>query len=322
METKQKYIVGIDLGGMSAKAALFDLDGNLIAKSKVKTCKEDGFEGTAKKLADVAKEVAKVGGVSFDEVAAVGIASPGVIKDASINLKWGNYDWINVPLGETVSGFLGKNVFVLNDANAAALGEAKYGAASQYNSSIFVTLGTGVGGGVIIDGKLFEGFMGAGTEIGHIVIRQGGIPCGCGRKGCFERYASATGLMMTTKEKMQEDLSSKMWEIVGGKLENVDGKTAFDGAAAGDKTAQKVLDEYIDALAEGLANLGNVLRPETFVIGGGVAAQGETLFEPLRKALNSKLYVPMETVPLKIVGAKLGNDAGAFGAFAFAKENM
>ena len=318
----QKYIIGIDLGGMSAKAALFDMDGNILQKRKVVTCKEDGFLGTAKKLADLAKETAQEAGVDFEKVQAIGIASPGVIQDKNINLNWSNYGWINVPLGETVSNYSGKKVFVTNDANAAALGEAKFGAAAQYNSSIFVTLGTGVGGGVILDGKLFEGFMGAGTEIGHTVIRQGGIPCGCGRKGCFERYASATGLMNLTKEKMQEDTASKMWEIVDGKLDAVDGKTSFDAAALGDKTAQRVVYEYVEALAEGLANLGNVLRPEAFVIGGGVSAQGENLFEPLRKAVNAKLYVPMETVPLQIVGAKLGNDAGAYGAFAFAKDNL
>jgi len=203
------YIIGIDLGGMSAKAAIFDGEGRILAKSNIATNSADGFDGTAKKLDGVARAVAREAKIEFSEVEAIGIASPGVVNSKTgVVLKWGNYGWLNAPLGETVEKLTGKKVYVANDANAAALGEAKFGASSVYESSIFITLGTGVGGGIIVDGKMLEGYMSAGAEIGHMILREGGALCGCGRHGCFECYASATALIRQTKRKMEENMDS------------------------------------------------------------------------------------------------------------------
>ncbi len=318
-----KYIIGIDLGGMSAKAAIFDGEGNILAKKNVVTNAADGFKGTAAKLAEVAKSVTKDAGKNFEDVEAIGIASPGVVNSKTgVVLKWSNYAWNDAPLGETVSALTGKKVCVANDANAAALGEAKFGASSVYQSSIFITLGTGVGGGIIVDGKMLEGYMSAGAEIGHMSIFGDGTLCGCGSHGCFECYASATALIRQTKRKMEESCESKMWEIVDGVEDNVDGRTAFAAARLGDIDAQEVVDRYIQYLAMGIANLVNILRPEAFVLGGGIANEGEALFEPLRKAVETKSYIAFDAVPLKIVGAKLGNDAGMYGAYAFAREQL
>ena len=219
-----------------------------------------------------------------------------------------------------MSESLGLEVRVVNDANAAAYGEAVYGAAKEYASSVFITLGTGVGSGIILDGKLFEGSCGAGAEAGHMVIQTGGVPCGCGRRGCFEQYASASALIRDTKRAMFEDKESMMWELVGKDPEKVDGKTAFSAAKAGDAAAQTVVKNYIMYLGEGILNLVNIFRPEAVIIGGGVCNEGEYLLAPLRKYVGERLYVGCDRVPLTINRAALGNDAGIYGALAFAMD--
>lgn len=316
-----KYYIGIDLGGMSAKGAIFGEDGALIVKKSVVTQPEDGFEGTVDKMAGLSKELAAAAKTSMKNVEAIGMAVPGYIDVATgVVVRWANFGWAKVPLGEKMKEKTGvATIKMSNDANVAALGEAKFGAGKDYGSCLMVTLGTGVGGGIIIDGKLMEGYMSAGAEIGHMVICEGGALCTCGRHGCLEAYASATALIRLTKWKMELDCSTKMWEIAGGKLENVDGKTAFSAARAGDMRGKEVVDEYVEHLAVGLANLANVLRPEAILLGGGVSNEGEYLFAPLRTAVEKKLYTSVEFVPLKIEKAALGNDAGIWGAFALAK---
>lgn len=319
----EKYVIGIDLGGMSAKAGLFTFDGKLLKNISSKTCCQDGFDGTMKVLANLARDVAKQCDVPFENVAAIGVGSPGVVNSKTgVNLRWSNYGWNNVPLAETLSSLTDKPVVVANDANVAALGEAKFGATAQFQSSIFITIGTGIGGGIVVDGKLIEGYQSAGAELGHITIREGGVLCGCGRKGCYEKYASASALILQTRRAMVEDLNSVMWGVAGGKIENVDGRTAFEAARQGDETAKKVIEQFVGYLSEGIADFVNILRPEAIVLGGGVANEGEALFAPLRKAVDERTYVAMDIVPLKIVGAKLGNKAGMYGAFVLAKESL
>ena len=319
----KKYIVGIDLGGMSAKAALFSEDGELLCEEKVKTCSADGFDSTMQKLATLAETVAKKGGVSLDEVLSIGVGSPGVVDSRrGVVMRWSNFDWNDVPFSETLSRLTKRPVYVANDANVAALGEAKFGATAQYQSSILLTIGTGVGGGIVFDGKLIEGFHSAGAELGHITIREGGLPCACGRRGCYEKYASTTALIRQTRLAMAENLQSTMWQVAEGRIENVSGRTAFEAARQGDETAKKVIQQFVGYLSEGIADFVNILRPEAIVIGGGISNEGEMLFEPLRKAVDERTYIAMDIVPLKIVGAKLGNRAGVYGAYAIAKENL
>ncbi len=317
----EKYIIAIDLGGMSAKGALFTLAGELLCEEKVKTNKADGFEGTVRKLSDLAYALVEKQALSMDEVQAIGVGSPGIVDTKSgIILRWSNFDWNNVLFAEELSKLTGKKVIVSNDANVAALGEATFGATAKYQSSILLTIGTGVGGGMIFDGKIIEGFRSAGAELGHITIRKDGLPCACGRKGCYEKYASATALISQTRHAMVEDLNSKMWEIVGGDITKVNGETPFAAAKLGDETAKNVIEQFVGYLSEGIADFVNILRPEAIVLGGGVAEQGEDLFVPLRKAVDERTYIAMDIVPLKIVGATLGNRAGIYGAFCLAKE--
>lgn len=314
-------VIGIDLGGMSAKAALLNGE-RLEGKSRVVTSAENTAEETAIALAHLAMETAEKAGKRMENVQAIGIGAPGVVDSAHGNIvQWSNFHWKDVPLGALVEKYTGKKTFLLNDANAAALGEAKYGAAKQFSDSILVTLGTGVGGGVVIGGKLFEGYRSAGTEIGHMVIRQDGEQCTCGRKGCFERYASASALIRLTREEMAGDRNSAMWKSAPSP-EKADGRTVFLALKEGDAAAKRVLDAYIASLGEGVANLINIFRPQAVIFGGGISAEGETLLAPLREYVYPRIYVSETYAPLELKCAELGNDAGLFGAAAYAFERL
>lgn len=317
----KKYILAIDLGGMSAKGAIFDTDGKLLVKKSTPTHSTDGFDKTAADMATLAHDIAKEANIDYEDIAKIGIAVPGFIDSGKgVVMRWSNYGWYERPLAQKMRELTGKEVKIANDANVAALGEAKFGAGKSYESSLLVTLGTGVGGGIVIGGKLMEGYKSAGAEIGHMVICEGGELCSCGRQGCLEAYTSARALIRMTKWKMQLDPSTKMWEVAGGNIENVDGKTAFAAARQGDMRGKEVVDEYIEHLAVGLANLANVLRPQAILLGGGVSNEGEDLFAPLRVAVEKKLYASAEFVPLVITKASLGNDAGIYGVFALSTE--
>ena len=311
-------VIGIDLGGMSAKAAVL-CEGTLKGKCSVETSAQDAPEVTAKNLAELAKRAAGEAGVAFDEVSAIGIGSPGVINSATGTVaSWTNFNWTNVELGSLVSKFSGKPVYVLNDANAAALGEAKYGAGKKYSDSIFVTVGTGVGGGIMIGGKLFEGYKSAGAEIGHTVIRQNGELCTCGRRGCFERYASTGALIRATKRAMEAHKESALWKFAPT-LDEAGGRTAFNAAKEGDEVAKEVIRDFIAALGEGIVNLINVLRPQAIILGGGISNEGENLLAPLREYINPLIYANFYS-PVEVVRAALGNDAGLYGAATFAED--
>lgn len=315
------YLIGLDLGGTNVKGGVFSKDGQLIYTDKWATDKKTGVNGAIKQLSDFSDYlVEKIGG-SFFEVEGIGVGVPGVIdSENGIVLRWSNFNWTKVPFAEELSRITHKKTVILNDANAAALGEAKFGASSQYQSSIFLTIGTGIGGGIVFDGKLIEGYKCAGAELGHITIREGGLPCSCGRKGCYEKYASATALILQTKHAMVENAESIMWEITEGDLRRVDGRTAFVAARRGDEIALTVVRNFVGYLAEGIADFVNILRPEAIVLGGGIANEGEFLFDMVRKAVDRRSYIAMDIVPLKIVGAQLGNKAGIYGAYCLVKD--
>ncbi len=315
--TIMKYYIGMDFGGMSAKAGLFSADGKLVCKDSVKTSKEDGYSLTVDKLAELAQVLIRRSGKRAE---CLGIGSPGVIDgSAGVVVRWGNFDWKDAPLAADLAKRTGLPVKLANDANVAALGEAKFGAGKKYGDSVLLTLGTGIGSGIILGGKIFEGFCGGGAEAGHMVIEAGGIPCSCGRRGCFEQYASATALIRDTKRAMFEYKDSLLWSLAG-EPENVSGKTAFEAARGGDAAAQKVVKNYIMYLGEGILNLVNIFRPEAIMIGGGISNEGEYLLQPLRKYVSERLYVDCERIPLVIVRATLGSDAGMVGALALAAD--
>ena len=307
--------IGIDIGGTSIKGAAVDSNGTVYEKFSIPFVKGEAGEITIQKLAETVKEYIAAHNLE-NKVVGIGIGSPGTldIKNGVVNYA-NNLGWNNLPVAELMQKVLPYPVRLTNDANAAALGEAKFGAGKKYETVIMLTLGTGVGGGIIIDGKLYEGNEGKGGELGHIVVQIDGEPCSCGRKGCLEAYASATALIRETKKEMYKNKRSLLWKI-SPEIELVGGKAVFEGAAQGDKSAIKVLDNYIKYLGEGILNFCNIFRPNVVVLSGGIANAGKPLFEPLNQYLKDREYGYKATPEVKVVPAELGYDSGKIGAAA------
>lgn len=310
------YYVGIDLGGTNIAAGLVNEHYKLVDKISKSTNAKDGVEQIVERIAQAAKEVVEKCGVSMDDVACIGIGSPGVVDNQKKEVTFAaNLGFLHTPVVKMLEKYLpGKKICIGNDADVAAYGEYMAGAAKGVKNCMTITLGTGIGGGLIIDGKIYNGFNHAGGEFGHIVINQNGRPCTCGRNGCWEAYASVTGLIKTTQEMMQNHPESKMWEIADGKLENVNGLTSFDAMRAGDPAGKEVVDIYIKAVAEGLVDVINIMQPEVLCIGGGISKEGDTLLLPIRKIANEQMFARHCDTHTEIRIAKLGNDAGIIGA--------
>ncbi len=308
------YNIGIDLGGTNIKVGVVDENYNIVGKSNIKTNLPRPSEEIAESIVEGVRLACADAGISVSDVNSIGIGTPGVAnRNTGVVLYSCNLGFNNFELGKVLGEKLGTQIFVENDANAAAFGEVVNGAGKGYKNVVVVTLGTGVGGGIIIDGKIYTGFNFCGGELGHTVIEYNGRQCGCGRKGCFEAYSSATALINMTKEAMEANPDSEMWKIAGS-LENVDGKTAFDGMRAGDKAAVGVVDMYINYLGCGLVNIVNTFQPELLLIGGGICKEGENLTKPLNEYIERESYCIDPNRSTKLDIAKLGNDAGIIGA--------
>ncbi|MBR7165691.1 MAG: ROK family protein [Clostridia bacterium] len=311
------YYIGIDLGGTNIACGLVNVEGKLLLK---KSCKTGAQREAGEIMADMAalvEDVIRQSGIKKSEVAFCGIASPGIansdtgVIEYSCNLP----SFLNFNIVEDLKKRTGiPKVGLENDANCAAKGEAEAGAAKGCSTSVFITLGTGVGGGVIIDGKIFHGFNFAGAELGHCVIEKDGYPCSCGRRGCWETYSSATALCRMTREEMEKSSESLMWAECGGDLKEVDGRTAFDAWRKGDTAAQRVLDRFTSYLACGITNMVNIFQPEIISVGGGISAEGEALLAPVRAILEKEQYSRMCEKKTVLKKAELGNDAGIIGA--------
>ncbi len=314
-----KYYLGIDVGGTFVKGALVAENGEILNKGKIPTDSKIGGEKIIRDIAAFCENLAASYGIRLSDVEGIGMGIPGIVDgETGVIIYVPNLNWRNFEGAKLLSSLTGLPVKLSNDANAAALGETKFGAGKKYKSTVMLTLGTGVGGGVIIDGKLFEGNKGAGTELGHVVIVSGGEECNCGRRGCLEAYASATALIRDTRRAMKKNPESKLWQA--GSLEAVDGKLAFDLYDT-DKDARAVVDNYIEKLATGIVNFANIFRPEAVIIGGGVCAQGENLRAPLEKILKKELYAGGVGPEVDLIIAELKNDAGSLGAAALVLDN-
>lgn len=308
------YNIGIDLGGTNIKVGVVDENYNIVGRSNIKTNLPRPAEEIVDSIVEGVKLACDDAKIAVSDVNSIGIGTPGTAnRNTGVVLYSCNLGFNNFELGGMLSKKLGTEVFVENDANAAAFGEVVNGAGKGYKDVVVITLGTGVGGGIIIGGKIYTGFNFCGAELGHTVIEYNGRQCGCGRKGCFEAYSSATALINFTKEAMEADKSTKMWEIAGS-LDEVDGKTAFDGFRAGDKTATEVVDKYINYLGCGLTNVVNIFQPEVLLIGGGICKEGENLTKPLLEYIAKESYCIDPNCSTKLDIAKLGNDAGIIGA--------
>ena len=308
------YYIGIDLGGTNIKAGVVDEQFNIVSKATCKTNLPRPAEEICADMAKVAVEAVEKAGLTLDDIQSVGIGTPGTANSATGVIEYSNnLGFLNFQVVELMKSFIPKPCYVENDANAAAYGEYVAGAAKGANDAVCITLGTGVGGGIIIDGKIYSGFNFAGAEIGHTVIDPNGPECTCGRKGCFEVFSSATGLVRMTKEAMGADKDSLLWKA-SEEEGKVSARTAFNAMRMGDATAKSVVDKYIRYLACGITNVINVFQPDILCIGGGVCNEGEPLLLPLVEQVEKEVYTKNSEKNTKIVIAKLGNDAGIIGA--------
>ena len=301
------FTIGIDLGGTNIVAAVVDEKYNIIAKAKTPTAVPRSAELIFDDIAKVCKEAVEKAGLTMNDISSVGLGTPGTVNSDGVIEFANNLNFDNVPAKDMIIERLGdKPVYVANDANCAALGEAYAGCGNGAKNFIAVTLGTGVGSGVIIDGKIVTGVNNAGGECGHMVIVVDGEACTCGRHGCWEAYASATALINQTKKAMEQYPDSVMHQLAKEEGK-VSGKTAFDAMRRGDIAGIKVVDQYIKYVACGIINLVNALQPEIICVGGGICNEGETLLRPLRRYIEAERYSVYSKIQTKILKAELGN---------------
>ena len=313
------YRIGVDLGGTNIAAAIIDENYNIIKKGSVPTKASRDAAFIMDDMASLCRKICFDAGVELSEVEAVGIASPGIANSRDGVVEYAcNLPFVKYPICRELSDRLGiSNVHVENDANAAAWGEAVAGAARGSSSSIMITLGTGVGGGIIIDNKVYSGSNFAGAELGHIVISVDGRPCNCGRHGCWEAYSSATALIRMTTEKLEECRAQGRETLLEDLVEEhgkVSGRTAFMAMRAGDAAGSEVVNEYIKYLASGLASIINIFQPEILSLGGGVSGEGQYLLDMLVPAVREQTYGGEYVKATEIKIAALKNDAGLIGA--------
>lgn len=306
------YRIGIDLGGTNIAAGVVDEGQHIVAEVSLPTGAERPAEAVVADICRAAEKAMEKAGITAAHCASVGIGSPGTCDSANgVVVRAYNLGWFNVPVCSMVTARLGLPCRLSNDANCAALAETVAGGAVGCRNMILITLGTGVGGGIIIGGKIYDGMRGAGAELGHTLLVMDGEPCTCGRRGCWEAYSSATALIRQACQAAARHPDSLL-----ARLADVNGKTVFDAADRGDETARAVVDRYCDYLGAGLVNIVNALAPEVILIGGGISRQGERLLAPVRRYVERNCFGGKDGAVPVIAPAKLGNEAGIIGAAA------
>lgn len=309
-----KYYAGVDLGGTNTKIGILDIDGNIFKSSIIKTFSDRGVDDTLNRIWETIKNLVQELNIDIKNLSGIGIGIPGPVKDQSIVKFFANFPWEkNINVKELMEKISGVETNLDNDVNIIAMGEAKYGAAKGSSSSVTIALGTGIGGGIYINGSLISGFSGAGGEIGHIKLEKDGKLCGCGQRGCFEAYASATGMIREAVSRLAVNKNNLLYELIDRKIDKLEAKDIFDAAKQGDSFSLDIINYETEYLAMGIGNILNILNPEVVVIGGGVALAGDILFNPLKEKLK-KYVLPVALEDLKIVPGVLGNEAGIKGA--------
>lgn len=312
-----KYYIGVDIGGMSIKCSIVTNQGEMTHKFGFPVVKGQTQDEIVASLGQAILNAIADAGVKKGQIEGIGIGCPGSIdSEAGVCRYSNNLDWHDLHIVEMLEEITGIKAKVSNDANVAMLGEAKFGAGKNYHNAILVTLGTGVGGGIYLNDRLYEGNKGMGAEIGHTIIVENGEQCTCGLRGCLEAYASVSALIKQTKAAMKAHPESKMWDCVNGDIDGVNGKTSFETSKLGDETALSVVEEYENHLTTGLINLCNIFRPEAILIGGGLSYQKEYLTDALKAKLKEHNYGFLRTPEVEITVTNLGNDAGILGAAA------
>ena len=310
--------IGVDLGGTNIAVGLVDEEGKILHKDSVPTLLERGPEPVIKDMAHLSLKVIKDAGYTLDDVKAIGVGVPGLADKTGVVIFCTNLRWHMVPLREIMQSIIDKPVYIDNDATVAGLAESVAGVSKGVANSVFLTLGTGVGGGIVIDHKIYSGSHGVGSELGHMTVQCEGRRCTCGSIGCWEQYSSATALIRQGREAVEKNPDSLIVKMVNGDLDKIEARTVIDAARQGDKVACEVYDKYIYYLAIGIVAIINAFDPEVIALGGGVSKAGDFLLEPLRKKVAE--YVFYKDLPYaRIEIATLGNDAGIIGAAMLGK---
>jgi glucokinase len=309
------YNIGVDLGGTNIVVGIVDESGDILSKCSRPTDVGREVKHIVADIANLVQQAADDGKVDIADIGSIGVGVPGMANDISGIIEYAvNLYWHDVPIRDMLGGITGKQIRIENDGNAAAYGEYIAGAAKDAHTALAITLGTGIGGGIIIEGDIYEGYNFGAMEVGHMVIRKDGRPCPCGRLGCFERYASATGLTITTRDYMADHPESLIWDMVDGDVKKVEGRTAFDAMEQGDAAGAAIVEKYLGELSCGVTSLVNIFQPEIVCIGGGLSNRGDALLNPLREKVAKEVYTRDSAKNTRIVRAVLGNDAGIIGA--------
>ena len=306
--------IGIDVGGTGIQIGIVDENGTILHKGQISTNIAIPFSDQVRDIALCALDTLKGAGYTTDDLLSVGVGIPGIADQKTGEvIKCTNMSWDFVPFKDEFIKYINKPLFIDNDATVAGLAESKAGVSAGTSSSVFITIGTGIGAGIVINGKVWSGAHGIGSELGHMIIRTGGEQCTCGNKGCVERYCSATAIIRMAREKVQYSPESEILKLAGNDPAAINAKNVFDAAKNGDPAALEVFSEYIAYTGQAIANIVNFLDPEVIVIGGGVSKAGDFLLDALKKEFPK--YVIFRTQPLpRLLIAKLGADAGIIGA--------
>ncbi|MDH6357885.1 ROK family protein [Parabacteroides sp. PF5-9] len=322
MGAGKKYYLGFDLGGTNMVAGIVDENYTIIARESSPTKAGRSIEVITSEMAEVSKRAIQKAGLTLEDISSWGIGMPSYVNPkTNLLVHANNFGWKNVPIYEHLQKHISLPIYIANDANCAAYGEVLAGAASAYTDAIMLTLGTGVGGGIVMDKKIYSGYDNMGAELGHTKLVFNGIECTCGQKGCLESYCSSTALIRKTRELVDNHPGTMIMELCGQDKEQINGEFIFEAAKNKDPFASSLIEEYICYLAAGISTFITIFRPEVIILGGGMAHAGDFLLEPLNKQLYTSTFAAEEIGIPKVIQAKLGNDAGIIGA-AFLEKTM
>ena len=312
-----KYIAGVDIGGTNTKIGIVSSEGRIVAKESIKTLSMEGVESTLKRIWASIKELLEKNEINYEDLLGVGMGIPGPVREQEIVGFFANFPWEkNLNIAKLFRNISGKETKLENDVNVIALGEARHGAGRGAKTSVTIALGTGIGGGIYIDGKIISGFNGAGGEVGHMKLVKDGKLCGCGQKGCFEAYASATGIEREAISRLKVNKTNKLYQKLNGEIDKVEAKDVFDCAKEGDAFSLDIVDYEAEYLAMGIGNVLNLINPEKIILAGGVSLAGDILLDRVKEKLPKyAMSVAIEN-GFSIELGILGNDSGIYGASA------
>jgi len=311
-----KYYAGVDLGGTNTKIGIVGEDGVILTRNNIKTQSHSGVEATMTRIWQEIVRLCTEGEISAQSLSGIGIGIPGPVMNQEVVGFFANFPWeVDINLAELMRKISGIDTRLENDVNVIAMGESKFGAGRGSSSSITVALGTGVGGGIVVNSKLISGMNGAGGEIGHMKLVENGKLCGCGQRGCFETYASATGVIREAKSRLAVNKNNLLYKSLDGNMEKLEAKDVFDCAKAGDEFSMEIVNYVGNYLGMGIGNLLNVINPEIIILSGGVALAGEILLDVVKEKLK-QYAMPVTLKNLEIKLGELGNDAGIKGGIA------